>query len=231
MTEPGPAIPPDGNEKQPSQERLRADIERNREEFGETVDALAARLDVKTRVKEGAAGGLRSARQAGTRAGQRAGQRARRLGTEARRTTAAADAPKLVLRGGTIVVVAAGAGLGVVWLRRRAARRRTPWRRAVLGVQRTGADVGELLRDQAHELVSKARESEPVTKAVDRSKVTVGTTASRAREAADSPAAGAGATIVGLLLLSLLRRRIAARRATGVAVSEGTTPPSPAPPS
>ncbi len=39
-------------EKAPSVEELQADIERNREQLGETVDALSAKLDVKTRTKE-----------------------------------------------------------------------------------------------------------------------------------------------------------------------------------
>lgn len=40
------------NDQNPSPEELREEVERTREDLAETVDELAARLDVKTRVRE-----------------------------------------------------------------------------------------------------------------------------------------------------------------------------------
>lgn len=44
-------IPQQGTGEKPSVDELRADVERTREELAQTVDALGAKLDVKTRAK------------------------------------------------------------------------------------------------------------------------------------------------------------------------------------
>jgi len=43
---------PDGQLQKPHYKELQAEIERDREQLGETIEALTARLDVKTRTKE-----------------------------------------------------------------------------------------------------------------------------------------------------------------------------------
>ncbi|MGI8434417.1 MAG: DUF3618 domain-containing protein [Nocardioidaceae bacterium] len=53
QTEPQSSSKSDGDaEKAPSVDELQVNIERNRDQLGETVDALTAKLDVKTRTKE-----------------------------------------------------------------------------------------------------------------------------------------------------------------------------------
>jgi len=107
---------------------IRADIERTRTELGDTVEALAAKADVKARARI-AAGDLkvRAKELAGT--GRRAlrqrtsglPDRARRLGENVRHRPAAGAVPVVLAAGGAVVLAAGGA---VVLLARRRARRR-----------------------------------------------------------------------------------------------------------
>jgi chromosome segregation ATPase len=106
-----------GEQHKPSVDELQADIERNREELAETVEALTAKLDVKGRAR---------ARLADTRqrAADRLGAgraRANEL-TRSARSAATTDEgrPTPVALGVAAGVGAALAALGVlVWRRRR----------------------------------------------------------------------------------------------------------------
>lgn len=84
----------------PERQEILADIERTREQMGQTVEALAAKADVKAQVQRKAAGAAGTARQQAARA-----------------LTAGQQRPGLV-------VAAAGAGAGLItWLLTRPMRR------------------------------------------------------------------------------------------------------------
>ncbi|MFV2021009.1 MULTISPECIES: DUF3618 domain-containing protein [unclassified Micromonospora] len=84
---------------------LRAEIRQTRAELGQTVQALAAKTDVKSRVRLGAA-----------RTGQRLRDQAGRAVADARRTDLRGAVPVIVLTGVTLTAV-------VVWLMTKGRRR------------------------------------------------------------------------------------------------------------
>ena len=100
-----------------SPEEIQAEIEQTRQELGETVDALSARLDVKTRAREKVA----ASRQQATDQWQHARERAR--DTVAQGKDAATDEhgslkPAVPAAAGAAALVAVAIGI-LVWRRRR----------------------------------------------------------------------------------------------------------------
>jgi len=100
-----------------SADELQAEIERTREQLGDTVDALSQKLDVKAQSRHK----LESLRQGGAAKVDTARVRAGETATKAK--DAATDArgkPRTGLLAGTgLVVVSLAAGAAVVWRRRR----------------------------------------------------------------------------------------------------------------
>ena len=105
-------------------EALREDIARTREQLGETVEALAAKADVKARVRQKAAGTAGQARQRAAEAVGQAREQARLAGGRLPPQVAerVADRPGASAGGAAI---AACAVLALTWLLLRRARRRS----------------------------------------------------------------------------------------------------------
>jgi hypothetical protein len=93
----------------PEPEEIRAEIEQTRADLGDSVDALAAKADVRTRAKQSAA----AARDRAKGTAQQAAQKVR-------------DKPAPV--GGALAGIAAAAGAAVLIRRRRAAKVRAQTR-------------------------------------------------------------------------------------------------------
>jgi len=109
-------------DQKPDVEQIQADIEQTRQELGETVDALTAKLDVKSRAKER----LQVTRQ---RAAGRLGDTQTRVRTRATELTRSArnaattdqgkPAPAVLIGAAAVVVSAVVATSLVLWRRRR----------------------------------------------------------------------------------------------------------------
>ena len=102
--------------EKPSIDELQADIERSREELAKTVDALGAKLDVRTRTRDRIAASRRKAEE------RLADARARAAGYTASARQAATDEqgkPTPVVVAGAAFVVAAGVVVAVLVYRRR----------------------------------------------------------------------------------------------------------------
>ncbi|WP_188193735.1 DUF3618 domain-containing protein [Nonomuraea sp. SYSU D8015] len=199
--EPATAGPPRADEQADSREELRADIVQTREHLADTVETLAAKADLKTRAKDKTrqvkANLAARAQQTGTQARTRAGE----FTAKARAITS--DTTPAMRRGAAAAGAAAGVAAGAValsvWLRRRNARRQSPWQRAVHTARQSSAQV----RHKATDLAGT---------------VMTGDLAAKARQAAASPAAapraqGAAAAAIVLLVLGWLRRRRVLRHA------------------
>lgn len=175
---------------QPDANQLRADIKETRQELGDTVEALAAKADVKTRAEQGAQRALLNARSRGREFADRAREYAADPANAAKVKGAGAAAA-----GTAVLVILAQAR------RRRNARPQTPWEKAV--AYRDIALDGEAL-GQAATVARQVLDSGAVHQAT-----------ARAREAAAAPEAkpraqGAAAAVGAVFLLVVLRR--AARR-------------------
>ncbi|GAA2433739.1 hypothetical protein GCM10010191_54970 [Actinomadura vinacea] len=103
---------------------LRAEIERTRRELGDTVEALAAKTDVKARARETAD---RMRTQVSDRA-RRVTRKTRAAGPQGEE--GARPSGTMARRGATVAVCGAGVAVAVVLVRRRRAARRRPfWQR------------------------------------------------------------------------------------------------------
>jgi len=115
-------------------DRIRADIEQTRAELGDSVDALAAKADVKARAKDTAEAAKDRAKAAAEAAKDRAkaaaeaaGERAKETTEQVRETVRRRPAPVAAALAGVAAVIGA-----VVFVRRRAAKARFGvhrWRR------------------------------------------------------------------------------------------------------
>jgi cell division septum initiation protein DivIVA len=221
-------------DKSATPEELRADIEHTRTNLGQTVKALADKIDLKAGAGEAAAKAVgtvttqarqifQAARDKAGPIAQQAQVKARELAAKARNTaTSHDDTQAQAGRSGAAVVAGIGAVLLAVWmLRRRRARRLTRWQRTVQTAQRraqgAGAQARDQLRDKATELGAAVRNSDVAAQAQSRGQAAVSELAARARQAADAPEAkpraqGAVAAAAILLALGCLRRSRAARR-------------------
>jgi uncharacterized protein DUF3618 len=116
------STPRDGTPAEPDQ--LRDGIAQNREDLGETVEALARKSDVKTRAQDKADGVKGSAQEKVSSV------------TETVRNT---QVPPAAKKGGVAAAVAtAGAGAVTYWMRRRRAKRQTRWQRTLSTAQQGG---------------------------------------------------------------------------------------------
>lgn len=97
-------------------EELRQEVDRARHDLGETVEALAAKADVKTIAREKAAHARSAARDRAVSARQAAAARA-----SSAREAATSERARTTARTGGAVVASAGAAIALVtvWLRRR----------------------------------------------------------------------------------------------------------------
>ena len=102
-------------------EAIRADIERTRSQLGNSVEALAAKADVKARAQQRLAGAKHRARHAAQNAGERAKATAQQTGQTVRQRPAPIA--------GILAAVAAAAGAVFLGRRRRAAKTRAAKRR------------------------------------------------------------------------------------------------------
>ncbi|MDF9810851.1 DUF3618 domain-containing protein [Streptomyces sp. SPB162] len=111
---------PHRNESEPTPQELREQMEHTRDELGLTVEALAAKADVRTRVLERAAQAAAQVRDAASRAGRFAANRTPDAVSEK------ADQAALSVRANRTPLIAAAAVLGVYLLVRcgRSNRRR-----------------------------------------------------------------------------------------------------------
>ncbi|KAB2346901.1 DUF3618 domain-containing protein [Actinomadura rudentiformis] len=197
------------------QAELRADIERTREDLGDTVEALAAKTDIKARAtdkahelkqaatttsrhKLHAVGGkvAPAARQARDKAGQ--------FGAKARQATTSDDGAEQARRAGTVVIIgAAMVAAGVlVWRVRRA--RRAP------------ATMPERLRAKAAELSAAVKDSDLSAQAAMRGQAAVAGLTCGIRNATSAPSInprlqGAVAAATVLMVTARLRRRSRSR--------------------
>ena len=116
VTAAGAPLPPSDDP-----DAIRADIERTRSQLGDSVEALAAKADVKARAQQRLAGAKDQAR----RAAQTAGKRAKATAQQTGQTVRQRPAPTA----GVLAAVAAAVG-AVIWgRRRRAVKTRTAQRR------------------------------------------------------------------------------------------------------
>jgi hypothetical protein len=107
---------------------LRKDIEATRADLADTVEALAAKGDLKARAKGKVAGVKAAAGEQAGQAAQTTKAKAAQIRRQAKETTASLQAPMVRRSGAAAAVVAAG--LVLVWVQRRRARRDTnPWHR------------------------------------------------------------------------------------------------------
>jgi len=175
---------------QPDAKQLRADIEETRQELGDTVQALAAKADVKTRAEEGAQRALLTARTKTTEYAEQA------------RKYVADPANATKVKGGG----AAAAGTVVLAIlaevrRRRNARPQTPWEKAV--AYRDVALDSEAL-DQFTAIARQVLDSDAVHQVTEKAKEAAAAPESKPR------AQGAAAVVGAVIVFTLLRR--AARR-------------------
>ncbi|WP_433259594.1 DUF3618 domain-containing protein (plasmid) [Streptosporangium sp. CA-135522] len=116
------AGPPQGSEQAGSAEQLRADIAQTREHLGETVEALAAKADIKARAKARAKGKTEQVKAHLTARAHHTGDHVRTMATEfttKARQIAAKDTMPAVRRGAAAATVLGGAVAVTAWLRRR----------------------------------------------------------------------------------------------------------------
>jgi Protein of unknown function (DUF3618) len=197
---------------------LRADIEHTRANLGQTVEALAGKVGLKSGAREAAGKAadkvaaqarqtFQAARHKAGPVAQQAQHKARDFAGKARDTATSEDAQAQVRGGGAAAAAATGAVLLAVWVRRRRrARRLTRWQQTMRTAQKTAAELGTTVRD-----------SEITAQAAARGQAAAADLAARARQAAGDPgtrprAQGAAAAIAAVLVLSCLRRSRAARR-------------------
>jgi uncharacterized protein (DUF3084 family) len=109
MTGPDPSHPEPGPDA--SIDDIRADIENTREELGETVEALSAKLDVKERTKQ-------KALETKDRIGEKTRETKQRV-VQATQRMRSGDSGKPVASVVAIAVATAISGGIVVWTRRR----------------------------------------------------------------------------------------------------------------
>ncbi|MGI8329713.1 DUF3618 domain-containing protein [Actinomadura scrupuli] len=142
-------------------ERLREDIAATRAELGDTVEALAAKGDVKARAKgkvaevkaaagEQAGQAAQTAKIKAAEAGRQVHDKISDVTAKAKETTGSPQAARVARLSGAAAAVAAGAALVWAW-RRRVRRNVSPWQRAaraaksqlktVRGGARTQAEV------------------------------------------------------------------------------------------
>jgi len=175
---------------QPDAKQLRADIEETRQELGDTVQALAAKADVKTRAQDGAQQALRTARSRGTEYAE-----------QAKKYVADPANSAKVKGGGAAVAGTAVLAVLVQMRRRRNARPQTPWEKAV--AYRDVALDSEAV-DQITTIAKQVLDSDAVQQVTAKAKEAAAAPESK-------PRAQGAATVVGaVILLTLLRR--AARR-------------------
>ncbi|POM25658.1 hypothetical protein BTM25_00400 [Actinomadura rubteroloni] len=191
---------------------LRAQIDRKRADLGDTVEALAAKADVKARAKDTAD----EVRDKADEVKEKAGTAVRRAQEHARATTrqvvaATREDPgtrRRVLIPASAALLAAGALAGRALRRRRARRNATPWQRASgqfrdLSTTLAGSDAAE----QAKDIATRAagRSQEVAARAADRGRdVATRTAASPATRPRVQGALAAAAT---LLIASRVRKR------------------------
>jgi len=210
------------------EEALQSDIERTRAELGDTVEALAAKADVKSRVKDKAGQikqdtttlaheKLQTVREKAAPAGRQAREKAGRLGAKAREAATAEDGQK-TRRGGAIVIVGtalAAAGL-LVWRARR--KRQVPPTmserlRAKAGdmPDRLRARTGDM-PDRVRAKATEFKDSDFAAQATERGQVAASQVASGVRQAAAAPDTkprlqGAAAAAALMMVAGRARRR------------------------
>ncbi|MFB4299675.1 DUF3618 domain-containing protein [Actinomadura sp. NTSP31] len=202
-------------------EELQEQVEHHRRKLGETVEALAAKTDVRTRAKQQAKEKAEQVRQLTTATAQdtvratrdKAGQAGRQVQAKASEFTARArqtatdpENQPAVRRSAAFTAALGAAGGLAVWAwtrrRRRAARPLTRWEKLATVAQRTGTRM----RQQAAESNTVSAASAAVASAVG-----------NARKAAASPefkprAQGAATATAVLSVWGWRRRRRAVRR-------------------
>jgi hypothetical protein len=171
---------------QPDAKQLRADIEETRQELGDTVQALAAKADVKTRAEEGAQRAMLTARTRTTELTERAKEY----------VADPANAAK-VKGGGAAVAGTAVLAVLVQVRRRRNARPQTPWEKAV--AYRDVALDSEAL-DQFTTIARQVLDSDAVHQVTEKAKEAAARPDSKPR------AQGAATAVGAIILLTLLRR-------------------------
>jgi hypothetical protein len=198
-------------EQQPdSPEAIQADIERTREELGHTVEALAAKADIKGRakqkgeeVKQRATGMAQAVRDKAAPAAQQAGAKAGRLGATARDAVTSGDQSR---RSRGAVVVAGGAVAAGAIVVRQIRRRRA---------RQTPATMPERLRARTREVGTTVwdtvSDSDLAAQASERGQEAAAQVAAGARRAAASPSTasrvqGAVVATVLLMLVAWMRR-------------------------
>ncbi|MEO5874438.1 MAG: DUF3618 domain-containing protein [Streptosporangiaceae bacterium] len=224
---------------QPDAAQLRADIEETRQELGDTVDALAAKADVKARaqdgvdqVKAGAQDAVDHAKTGAQDAAAAAKDKSSEYVERVRLYVVDPDNAAKVKGAGVAAAGTAVIAVLVAVRRRRNARPQTPWEKAVAAAFLTGGQVRDLAveyggqalnSDSVNQVTAKAQQaldsdlvnqiSTKAQQALDSD--AVAQAAAKVREVAAKPdskprAQGAAGVVAGLVALAILRR--AARR-------------------
>lgn len=168
---------PKGAKQTSEVKQLQEDIEQTREDLGETVGALAAKLDVKARARQRA---------------QAVRAKAGDLTEQARKTAADPEKSAKFKQGGA-ALAGTGAVVALIWvMRRRRARPMTRWEKARF----RAADLGSLAVARANELMASD------TAILAKARIQQAAYAPEAKPRAQ----GAGATVATLLTLMILRR-------------------------
>ncbi|MFC0038152.1 DUF3618 domain-containing protein [Actinomadura rayongensis] len=191
---------------------LRAQIERKRADLGETVEALAAKADVKARAKDTAD----EVRDKADEVKEKAGTAVRRAQEHARATTrqvveATREDPgtrRRILIPASAALLAAGALAGRALRRRRARKNATPWQRASgqfrdLGAVLASSDAAGQAKDIATRAAAQSQDL--AVRAAERSRDVAARTA--ASPATRPRAQGALAAAATLLIASRIRKR------------------------
>ncbi|GAA2143863.1 DUF3618 domain-containing protein [Actinomadura napierensis] len=210
------AEPKDGHEtgQDESPEELQAGVERTRQALGDTVEALAAKADVRTRAKQkaeqvkqratetvqqrwhqarDAAGDVKVGAVA-RQAQDQAKDKTARVATKAREASASPDARTAARRGAIAGGALLAVGLAVALVRRRRARNvpsPTKWQRVAQTAPQIAQQATTQVRDKATELGTAAQrkfqDSDLPAQIADRSRETASRLAEQSRRAAAAP--------------------------------------------
>jgi len=186
----------------PEAQQLREDIEYTRQDLGDTVDALAAKADVKSRARERA----RRARITAQQRMQTAQARTGEFREKARKTATDPENTAKMKKGGAAAAAGSVAITGLILARRRRnVPQLTRWDKARLVALQTATQARGRSRELSNAVMANALANQAMIKA---------------RQAAGTPdakpRAQGAATAVGTMLVLVILRRAARRMPAAV---------------